>query len=113
MFIKTFIFDSYYCMLQIYGNLFDGYRQTVGTWCCQFTKLIAVPVIQKGSIPQWGNINVIYIRSIIYNSPKSTDTYAANYHADCDQSYKQNSDKRNMGSLSHHSCTGNQGVSFL
>ena len=52
MLIKTLIFNCHDCMLKIQRDLVYGNRKSVGTWCCQFTKLIAVPVVQKSRISQ-------------------------------------------------------------
>ena len=52
MFIETFVLNSHYCMLQIYRNLFNRDRKTIGTGSGQFAKLISVSVIQEGCIPQ-------------------------------------------------------------
>ena len=113
MFIKTLVLNSDNCVLQIKGNFFYGDRQTVGIRSRQLPELISLAVVQECRISQGRNINIIHIRSVIYNSPKSPDSYAADNHTESDQGDEQNSDKRNMSPFSHHGCTGNQRISFL
>ena len=65
MFIKSFILNGDYCMLQIYRNLIQSNWQSVRIRCGQLTDLISGVVVKKCCIAQRHNINIIHIRSII------------------------------------------------
>ena len=113
MLIKPLILDSHYRMLKIQGNLFYGNGQTVCVGSRELPELVSIAVVQKSSVSQRGDINLIHIRSVIYDTSERPDPYAAHNDAERDQGDEQNSDKRNMSPFSHHGCTGNQRISFL
>ena len=112
MFIKTFILNSHYSMLEINRDLLNGNRKTVRIGSRQLAELISLAVIQECCVTQRGNIDLVYIRGVVYDPAEGSDTHAAHGYTQRDQSDKQNSDKRNMSTLSHHGCTGNQRISF-
>ena len=100
-------------MLQILGNLVDGYRKTVGIRCCQLTDLVSIAVVEESSIAKGHDVHFIYIRCIGKDSADGTDSKTGYPDAKGNQTDEKDSDKRNMGSFSHHGRAGNKRISLL